>query len=172
MTQDLMIVQITEALSQLNLSPVENIGADGGSSLLGTSAAMQWTLEIAPSLFAELVLMQTSNGDHLLNFVTASESAHEEQCWSDLDLYARVMSKAVQPVRLLRSEAELACFVQGRAKGVEGLIALIPELLVMNRYALVTIFEPWVELARGQIDIDAAGLKAGANLAKQIEGGS
>jgi hypothetical protein len=76
------------------------------------------------------------------------------------------MGKAARPVQLIRNGAELACFVQGRARGVEGLLGLIPELLTMNRYALVTLFEPWLELARGQIDLDTAGLKAGAALAQ------
>lgn len=167
MTHDMMLGKITEALIEFGLNPVSAIPKDGESSLIGTSAAMQWTVQIAPNLLAELVLMQTSGDGHLLNLVTASESAHDEQYWGDLDLYARVMSKAVRPVQLVRSESELACFVQGRAKGVDGLIALIPELLAMNRYALITVFEPWIDLARGQIDIDAAGLAAGSNLAKQ-----
>jgi len=80
------------------------------------------------------------------------------------------MGTAVRPVLLLRNEAELACFVQGRAKGIAGLIGLIPELITMNRYALVTLFEAWVELARGQIDIDAAGLKAAAAISQQTGG--
>jgi hypothetical protein len=119
---------------------------------------------------AELTLIRTSSDDHLLNLITATDSAHDEERWTDVDLFAREMGKAVLPVTLIRNEAELACFVQGRAKGVQGLIGLIPELLTMNRYALVTLFDPWVELARGQIDLDAAGLKAGAALAKQSGG--
>lgn len=162
-----MLTQITEALVQMGLKPIAATFPDGGSPFLGTSAAMQWTLEIAPSLLAELTLIRTSGDDHLLNLVTASDSAKEEQLWADVDLFAREMGKAVRPVQLLRNDAELACFVQGRAKSVEGLVRLIPELLTMNRYALVTLFEPWIDLARGQIDIDAAALKAGSNLAKQ-----
>lgn len=167
---DPMLIQINEALIEMGVKPMPvSIGSDD-SPLLGTSAAMQWTLEIVPNLLAELTLIRTSSDDHLLNLITATESAHDEERWSDVDLFAREMGKAVRPVQLVRNEAELASFVQGRAKGVEGIIALIPELLTMNRYALVTLFDPWVELARGQIDLDAAGLKAGAALAKQSGG--
>jgi len=167
---DPIVSQIHEALIQMDLKPVAAIFPAGSPPLLGSSAAMQWTIEIAPNLLAELSLVRTSGDDHLLNLITASDSAHEENRWEELDLFARVMGKAVRPVQLIRNDAELACFVQGRAKGVEGLIGLIPELLTMNRFALVTLFDPWVELARGQIDMDAAGLKAGAALAKQSGG--
>jgi hypothetical protein len=167
---DLIVSQIQEALVQMDLKPVAAKFPEGGSPLLGTAAAMQWTIEIAPNLLAELSLIRTSSDDHLLNLITASDSAHEENHWEVVDLFARVMGKAVRPVQLIRNEAELACFVQVRAKGVEGLIGLIPELLTMNRFALVTLFDPWIELARGQIDMDAAGLKAGAALAKQSGG--
>lgn len=165
-----MLTQITEALVQMGVKPIAATFPEGSSPLLGTSAAMQWTLEIAPNLLAELTLIRTSGDDHLLNLVTASDSAKKELRWPDVDLFAREMGKAVRPVQLMRNDTELACFVQGRAKGIEGLIGLIPELLTMNRYALVTLFEPWIELARGQIDLDAAGLKAGSNLAKQSAG--
>jgi hypothetical protein len=165
-----MLIQINEALIEMGVKPIPvSIGSDD-SSLLGTSAAMQWTLEIAPNLLAELTLIRTSSDDHLLNLITATESAHNEERWSDVDLFAREMGKAVRPVQLVRNEVELACFVQGRAKGVDGIIGLISELLTMNRYALVTLFDPWIELARGQMDLDAAGLKAGAALAKQSGG--
>jgi len=170
MSTDQMLAQIEGALVEMGLKPVAASFPEGASPLLGTSAAMQWTIEIAPNLLAELSLVRTSSNDHLLNLITASDSAHEESRWEELDLFARVMGKAVRPVQLIRNEAELACFIQGRAKGVEGLIGLIPELLTMNRYALVTLFDPWVELARGQIDLDTAGLKAGSNLAKQSGG--
>jgi hypothetical protein len=167
---DPMLIQINDALIEMGVKPIPVSIGPNDSSLLGTSAAMQWTLEIAPNLLAELTLIRTSSDDHLLNLITATDSAHDEERWTDVDLFAREMGKAVLPVTLIRNEAELACFVQGRAKGVQGLIGLIPELLTMNRYALVTLFDPWVELARGQIDLDAAGLKAGAALAKQSGG--
>lgn len=162
-----MLTQLTQAFTKMGLKPVASSFSEAESPLLGTSAAMQWTLEIAPNLFSELTLIRTSGDDHLLNLVTASDSAHDESRWADIDLFAREMGKAVRPVQLLRNQAELACFVQGRAKGVEGLIGLVPELLTMNRYALITVFDPWIELARGQIDIDTAGLKAGSLLAQR-----
>jgi hypothetical protein len=170
MSTDQMLTQIEGALVEMALKPVAASFPEGASPLLGTSAAMQWTIEIAPNLLAELTLIRTSGDDHLLNLITATDSAHVEERWTDVDLFAREMGKAVRPVQLIRNDAELACFVQGRAKGVDGIIALIPELLTMNRYALVTLFDPWIELARGQINLDAAGLKAGAALAKQSGG--
>ena len=166
MSADAMLEPIFQALVQMGLKPTAARFPENGSALLGTSAAMQWSIEIAPNLLAELTLIRTSGEDHLLNVVTASDSAHDEPRWADVDLFAREMGKAVRPVQLIRNGAELACFVQGRARGVEGLLGLIPELLTMNRYALVTLFEPWLELARGQIDLDTAGLKAGAALAQ------
>ena len=165
-----MLTQIHAALVQMGVKPVAATLPEDGSPLLGTAAAMQWSLEIAPNLFAELNLMRTSGEDHLINLVTASESAHDEQYWSDVDLFAREMGKAVRPVQLIRNDAELACFVQGRAKGVEGLIAIMTELLAMNRFALITLFEPWIDLARGQVDLETAGLQAGAALAQQSAG--
>ena len=165
-----MLTQIEGALVEMALKPVAANFPEGASPLLGTSAAMQWTIEIAPNLLGGLSLIRTSGDDHLLNLITATDSAHDEGRWADVDLFAREMGKAVRPVQLIRNDAELACFVQGRAKGVQGLIGLIPELLTMNRFALVTLLEPWVELARGQIDLDTAGLKAGSNLAIQSGG--
>ncbi len=170
MNDDVMLTQMHDALVEMGLKPVAALLPEDGSSLLGTSAAMQWTIEIVPNLLAELNLMRTSDEDHFVNLVTASESAHDEQHWADIDLFAREMGKAVRPVQLIRHEAELACFVQGRAKGIEGLIGLIPELLTMNRFALVTLFEPWIDLARGQLNLETAGLKAGAALAQQSGG--
>ena len=170
MSDELILSQISDALVQMDLKPIAAIFPEGGSTLLGTSAAMQWTIEIAPNLLAELTLIRTSGTDHFINLTTASDSAHDEQYWSDVDLFAREMGKAVRPVQLLRNEAELALFVQGRAKGVEGLTGLIPELLTMNRFALVTLFESWIALARGQIDLETAGLNAGAALAQQSAG--
>ena len=161
-----MLTRIFEALVQMGLKPSAVNFSQSGASQVGTAATMQWSIEIAPNLLAELTLIRTSGDDHLLNVVTASDSAHDAQRWADLDLFAREMCKAARPVQLIRNGGELACFVQGRARGPEGLIGLIPELLAMNRYALVALFEPWVELARGQIDLDAAGLKAGASLAQ------
>jgi hypothetical protein len=168
---DQMVTQVTQALIQFGVKPLPAQSIEGQSNLIGTAAAMQWTLELAPGLLAELSMIRTSGDDHLLNLVTASETAHDTERWSDLDLYARVIGRAVNPLLLLRYEAELSCFVQGRAKGVEGLIALIPELLTMNRYALLTVFTPWLDLARGQIDLDEAGIRAAAAIVKQNEGG-
>ena len=170
MSDDVLLIQIHEALVQMGLKPVAASFPENGSTLLGTSAAMQWTVEIAPNLLADLNLIRTSGADHFINLSTASDSAHDEKHWSDVDLFAREMQKAVCPVQLLRNDAELALFVQGRARGVEGLIGLIPELLTMNRFALVTLFESWIALARGQIDLETAGLNAGAALAKQSAG--
>jgi hypothetical protein len=170
MSHDLMLTHIQEALAQMGLKPIAAIFPEGTSALLGTSAAMQWTIEIAPNLLAELNLIRTSGEDHFINLITASESAHAEQHWPDVDLFAREMGKAVRPVQLLRNETELALFVQGRAKGVEGIIGLLPELLTMNRFALITLFDPWIELARGQVDLETAGLNAGSALAQQSAG--
>jgi len=76
---DAMVTQITEALTDFGLDP--NLADFSGceSPLLGTSAAAQWSIRIAPNLFAELSLIRTSDDDHLLNLVTASETAHDEQ---------------------------------------------------------------------------------------------
>ena len=167
----MIVSQLTSSLVEMGLEPIAASFPEGGSSLLGTSAAMQWSIQIAPNLLAELTLIRTSGDDHLLNLVTATDCAHDQEYWSDVDLFAREMGKAVRPVQLIRNDAELACFVQGRAKGVDGLIGLIPELLAMNRYALVTLFDPWIELARGQVNLDTAGLKAGAVLAQISQGG-
>jgi hypothetical protein len=166
-----MITQITQALVEYGVKPVPIRVNEDQSSLIGTAAAMQWTLELVPNLLAELTLLRTSGDDHLINLALASETAQDEQRWDDLDFYARVIGQAVRPVLLLRTDAELSCFVQGRAKGVEGLMALIPELLTMNRYALLTVFPPWLELARGQVELEDAGIRAAAAIVKQNEGG-
>jgi hypothetical protein len=172
MSADDLVNTLVDALVQMGLKPSTASFPAHGSALLGTSSAMQWNIEIAPDLIAELTLMRTSGEDHLLQVVTPTDCAHDAQRWADLDLFAREMGKAVRPVQLIRNGAELACFVQGRARGASGLVGLVPELLAMNRYALVTLFEPWVALARGEIDLDTAGLQAGAALARMGGGES
>jgi hypothetical protein len=72
----------------------------------------------------------------------------------------------------LRIEAELSCFVQGRAKGFDGIVALIPELVAMLRYALITVYGPWLDLARGKIDLETAGMFAASEISRQIGDGA
>jgi hypothetical protein len=171
MSLDPLVSQLTESLLEFGLKPTAIPGSTE-TPLLATSALMQWSLEIAPNLLADLTLIRTSQDDHLLNLVLASESAHDETHWQALDLYAREMGKAVRPVSLLRIEAELSCFVQGRAKGFDGTVALIPELVAMLRYALITVYGPWLDLARGKIDLETAGMSAASEISRQIGDGA
>jgi hypothetical protein len=121
--------------------------------------AMVWDIALIPGVVSQLMLQRTSYDDHLLTLVTASACAHEAERWDDLDAFAEVMGALAAPTRLIRLETELGLHLAGRALGAQALVELLVELVALQRYALVTVFDAWVALARGECDVDSAALR-------------
>ena len=121
--------------------------------------ATVWDVAIIPGVQAQLMLQRTEHDDHSLTLVTASSCAHDVERWNDLDAFAEVMGVLAAPTRMVRLGEELGLHLAGRAKGAAMLVDLLVELVALQRYALVTAFDVWVALARGECDIDNAALR-------------
>jgi hypothetical protein len=75
---------------------------------------------------------------------------------------------------LIRLDEELGLHLAGRAVGAELLVDLLVELVALQRYALTTVFDVWVALARGECDVEKAALllnKAIENRREAAQGG-
>lgn len=138
--------------------------------------AMVWDISLIPGVVSQLMLQRTSHDDHSLTLVTASRCAHDTERWNDLDAFAEVMGTLVAPTRLIRLDEELGLHLAGRALGATMLVDLLVELVALQRYALVTVFDAWVALARGECDTDNAALRLhkaieNSRTSPQIQGG-
>ncbi|WP_089957162.1 hypothetical protein [Limnohabitans sp. 2KL-3] len=139
--------------------------------------AMVWDVALIPGVRAQLMLQRTSYDDHALTLVTSSYCAHDAERWNDLDAFAEIMGALSAPTRLIRLDEELGMHLAGRAWGAALLVDLLVELVALQRYALVTTFDAWVALARGECDVDSAALRLNkaienSRTSAQVQGGT
>lgn len=126
--------------------------------------ARAWEVSLGPGLQAELMLTRTSDDDHLLSLVVAVDVANDPTRWHTLDAFGQTVSTLARPVRMLRRDSELGSMVQARAQHPDALAELLVELVVLTRRTTALILQPWVALARGDIDFDTAILRVAASV--------
>jgi len=142
---------LAQAMEDMHLSP--------SPSAAFNDDAMVWEITLIPGVVAELLLQRTSYDDHQLTLVTTNACAHDAARWRDLDTFADVMGSLAAPNRLIRLEEELGLHLSGRALGADALVNLLVEMVALQRYALVTVFDPWVALSRGECDGETAAIQ-------------
>lgn len=134
------------------------------------TAGAAWELTLAPGLVAELMFNPTSQGDALLTLSLATEAARDSARWLELDTFAQALALLARPVRLVRQQAELGCVVQARAEGQAALVELLPELVVLMRRSVALFLDPWVALARHEMDHERALLAVASQLERARSG--
>jgi hypothetical protein len=136
------------------------------------SAGAVWTLQIAHSLEGELALLSSPLGGTYLTYTVSTEVSEIKCLLEDLNIFAAEAADLIAPVQLLRSGHELSVVATGLAGDGETLCLLFDEMHLMLRKSLGVAYLPWVQLARGETDLDAATLRFAAALVQfqELEG--
>lgn len=168
-----MVEQLEAHLTLRQLAPQRNapeeIGADFSST---ASHGAVWTVRITSSLEGELALLTSPLGGTYLTYTVSTEPSEIQCPFEELNIFAAEVSELMAPVQLQRSGNELSLQVTGIAGDADTLCLLLDEMHLMLRKTLGVAYLPWVQLARGETDLEAATLRFAAALVQfqELEG--
>lgn len=168
-----MVEQLEAHLNLRQLKPHRHAPQVSGADLSSVSSdGAVWTVQITRSLEGELTLLTSLLGGTYLTYTVSSELSEIQCPLEDLNIFAAETSDLMAPVQLQRSGHELSLQVTGLAGDGDGLCLLLDEMHLMLRKTLGVAYLPWIQMARGETDLDTATLRFAAALVQfqELEG--
>lgn len=167
--------QFEAHLKLRRLAPERNAPQESSADFSSVAShGAVWTVRITSALEAEVALLASPLGGIYLTYTVSTEPSAIQCPLEDLNIFASEVTELMAPVQLQRSGLELSLQVTGLAGDAETLCLLLDEMHLMLRKTLGVAYLPWVQMARGETDLEAATLRFAAALVQfqELEGNS